>query len=81
MTLVTITYIAALGLGVVWVIYRLVVYLRAERERESMISAQMFSDSRFEPYLSELKARNDGNESVGPEPEMKSADEEATPRG
>lgn len=80
MTLVTITYIAALGLGILWVIYRLVVYLRAERERESMISAQMFSDSRFESYLTELKARYEGNGPADPQPQQKPADDETTPR-
>jgi hypothetical protein len=80
MTLITLTYVAALGLGIVWVIYRLVAYIRAEREREGMISAQMISDTQFKSYLSELTARNERGEPAGPQQETESAKGEAAPQ-
>ncbi len=47
-------YIGVIVGGVVWIIYRLVIYLRKERERE-MNWANLASDDDFKAYLETLK--------------------------
>ncbi|MFH1113701.1 MAG: hypothetical protein V1792_07240 [Pseudomonadota bacterium] len=57
MNILSITYLVIMALGVGWVIYRIIHYLRAERERDS-VSQLMFSEDRFKAYLEDLKNRN-----------------------
>ncbi len=54
MNILTITYIVIMALGVAWVIYRIIHYLRAERERDS-VSQLMFSEEQFKAYLEDIR--------------------------
>ena len=49
-----ITYVGVIVGGIVWITYRLVVYLRKERERE-LSWADLGSDDDFKQYLQTLK--------------------------
>jgi len=50
MNILVITYLAIMALGLAWVIYRIISYLRVERERDSA-NQLMFSDEQFKAYL------------------------------
>jgi len=50
MDILSITYLVIMALGVIWVIYRIIYYLRAERERDS-VTQQMFSEEQFKAYM------------------------------
>ncbi len=66
MNILTITYLVIMALGVGWMVYRIIHYLRAEKERDS-VSQLMFSEDQFKAYLEDLKNRNgEADDSVPP---------------
>lgn len=74
MNILSITYLVVMALGIGWVIYRIIHYLRAERERDG-VSQLMFSEDRFKAYLEDLKTRNgDAADSAPPRGPKPSSD-------
>jgi hypothetical protein len=68
MNILTITYLAIMALGVAWVIYRIISYLRAERERDT-VTHLMFSEEQFKAYLADAGNQTGGaKDSVPPKP-------------
>ena len=75
---VTACYLLAMVLGLAWVVYRILLYIRVEREREQDFSALISSGDQFRAYLQDLKQQNSGqDESGGQSAETGSIDETA----
>jgi len=53
------TYIAVMALGLVWVVSRIISYLRNQREMESRWNEAMY-DEGFSSYLAKLKEHASG---------------------
>jgi|GEM_PF-815635 len=65
--------------GLVWVVYRVLIYMRSERERESRWS-DMLEDEDFKKYLKQLSAESKaGGDQKGAEPEDAAARAPAPP--
>ncbi|MBM3300704.1 MAG: hypothetical protein FJY85_12190 [Deltaproteobacteria bacterium] len=52
---VTVLYVASMLLGLVWVVYRVWHYRRAQKDREYSMSAVLLSEDQFRAYLENLK--------------------------
>jgi hypothetical protein len=50
-------YVVLMALGLIWVIYRMVSYVRSQREAEARWKEAMY-DEGFKAYLDELKGQN-----------------------
>lgn len=70
-----ISYIGVIVGGIAWIVYRLVMYLRKERERE-LSWADMGSDEDFKEYLQTLKNERSKESSEG----TPASDETDTPK-
>jgi hypothetical protein len=55
MDFLALLYIAIMLLGVVWVVYRVLHYVRAQKEREQSLSTVMLSEHEFKAYLENLR--------------------------
>lgn len=58
MSPLVLAYCLLLLAGVIWIAYRVVAYMRAERERESRW-IDMFEDEDFKTYLKKLSAERE----------------------
>ncbi len=65
MSFLTIIYIVVLLLGVLWVIHRVRIFLRAQKERETMWD-QVMSPEELRAYVENVKRES---ESSAPEPD------------
>jgi hypothetical protein len=54
MTFVTLIYVLLLLLGTIWAVYRIIYFLRSQREREAMWD-QMMSPEEIKAYAENLK--------------------------
>ncbi|MBM4326958.1 MAG: hypothetical protein FJ118_07315 [Deltaproteobacteria bacterium] len=73
MSTLTIVYVLLLIAGIGWVVYRISLYMRAEREREARWT-KMFTDDQFKKLLARMKtgtASGNPTESSGREKEGK----------
>jgi hypothetical protein len=53
--LLTIAYILLIMAGVVWVVYRVIMYLQSERDRDSRLEETSIFDDQFRNYVETLK--------------------------
>lgn len=72
MNYLTTIYVLLLIAGMGWVVYRFMIYMRNERERESLWD-DMASDRKFMAYLESLKKDRKGGSQVTPPSEQKAA--------
>jgi hypothetical protein len=66
-------YIVLMALGLVWVIYRMVSYVRNQREVEARWNEEVY-DEGFNAYLDELKAQNPASGDTDPARDENEAD-------
>jgi hypothetical protein len=74
MTFVTLIYVLLLLVGTIWAVYRIIYFLRSQREREAMWD-QMMSPEEIKAYVENLKQES---ASKGNDTEPDSADEQKT---
>jgi hypothetical protein len=55
MDFLALLYIAIMLLGLIWVVYRVLHYVRAQKEREQSLSTVMQSEHEFKAYLENLR--------------------------
>jgi hypothetical protein len=57
MSTLTVVYVLLLIAGIGWVVYRISLYMRTEREREARWT-KMFTDDQFKKYLAKMGSTN-----------------------
>jgi hypothetical protein len=57
MSTLTVVYVLLLLVGIGWVVYRVSLYMRTEREREARWT-KMFTDDQFKKYLAKMGSTN-----------------------
>ncbi|MEW6113187.1 MAG: hypothetical protein AB1664_13740 [Thermodesulfobacteriota bacterium] len=57
MSTLTVVYVLLLIAGIGWVVYRISLYMRTEREREARWT-KMFTDDQFKKYLAKMGSHN-----------------------
>lgn len=76
---VTVCYLLVMVLGLAWVVYRVLLYIRVEREREQDFSAIMSSGDQFKAYLQDLKQQNSGQDESDDQSAETGSTEETAP--
>jgi hypothetical protein len=60
MSILTVVYVLLMVGGIIWLVHRISIYLKKEREREASMNESYFVDDQFKNYLNKLN-KSKGN--------------------
>ncbi len=65
--MVTVAYILLIMAGIVWLVYKISMYIQNERDRDSRLEESSIYDDQFRNYVETLKKQKSKNEAKPPE--------------